>query len=230
MKAIKAMKHRPTRIALSLKLAALTALTTALGISQGAQASVSWDVSISTSAPAPSYTAPGVQVTPVPSHVPIAPQMPNIEQLQAQQQARIQWGVQVGLITPSEHHRLQQTQQYIEQQRRWAYADGWLTYDEHIGLIDLLNGAGQDIEHQLANWQKIQNTYYPMPPVLTYWNAPRNQHYGQHHRHRNHEQQYGHVKQGHGQQEHQHRDKSARIIVPLPPSPHQVLRQLRDRF
>lgn len=154
-------------------------LASNLFIAIAAHAAVSWDVSVTFPSPAPVaeplpslpsnvavYQAPIAQA-PAP-----APTLPNIEHMQAQQQARVQWGAQVGLITPHEHFRLQQTQQYIEQQRQWAYADGWLTYDEHLQLIHLLNGASQQIEHKLANWQRVQQTYHPMPPVLGLWTMP----------------------------------------------------------
>lgn len=154
------MKHTQSRIALALL---------SLVAAQVAHASkVEWSVSvgapIQVSAPAPVYAPP-----------PAAPALPNIEQAQAQQQARIQWGSQVGLINGREFHRLQQTQGYIEQQRQWAYADGWFTYDEHVGLLNLLNGAGEQIERSLLDWQRVNTQYYPMPPVFTSWHAPRHQ-------------------------------------------------------
>jgi hypothetical protein len=130
--------------------------------------------------PQPNYQPAPFQVQ-APAPAPVAPALPAIEPLQAQQQARIQWGAQVGLITPREFHRLQQTQSYIEQQRRWAYADGWLTYDEHINLIGLINGAGQQIEHALANWNRVDVRYmtqFPMPPVFAPWQMPRHAHEG----------------------------------------------------
>ena len=154
------MKNTPSLIALALL---------SFGAAQAAHASkVEWSVSvgapIQVSAPVPVYTPP-----------PAAPALPSIEQAQAQQQARIQWGSQAGLINGREFHRLQQTQGYIEQQRQWAYADGWFTYDEHVGLLNLLNGAGEQIERSLVNWQRVNTQYYPMPPVFTSWHAPRHQ-------------------------------------------------------
>jgi hypothetical protein len=155
------------------------ALTAGLGLAQAAHAGVEWNISvglpgpIQVSVPAPVY----VQAAPA------APALPNIEQMQAQQQARIQWGSQVGLITGHEYYRLQQTQSYIEQQRQWAYADGWLTYDEQQNLINLLNGASQQIERALVNWQRVNTSYYPMPPVLTLWNMPPAYPQGHHHGH-----------------------------------------------
>ncbi len=170
------MTHTKTLISL--------ALAAGLGLASAAQAgNVEWSVSVGMPVP--------VQVavpTPVYAPAPSAPTLPNIEQAQAQQQARIQWGVQVNLITGREFHRLQQTQDYIEQQRQWAYADGWLTYDEHMNVMHLLNGSAQQIERTLANWQRVDTAYYPMPPVLTVWNAPRPVHWnnGRHNGHNAH--------------------------------------------
>lgn len=172
------MTHPKTLISL--------ALATGLALASAAHAgNVEWSVSVGmpvpvqVAVPAPVYApAPA----PVYAPAPVAPTLPNIENIQAQQQARIQWGSQVGLITGREYNRLQQTQGYIEQQRQWAYADGWLTYDEHLNLMNLLNGAGQQIERSLANWQRVNTAYYPMPPVLTIWNAPRPQYWNNGHR------------------------------------------------
>jgi hypothetical protein len=144
-------------------LFALT-LVASLGMAQAAHAGVEWSISLGQPAP--------VMVS-APVYAPTTFNLPSIEQTQAQQIARIQWGAQVGLITAHEYNRLQQTQGYIEQQRQWAYADGWLTYDEHINLISLLNSAGEQIERSLVNWQRVNTVYYPMPPALTVWNAPR---------------------------------------------------------
>ncbi len=144
------------------------AVAAGLGWASASQAGVEWNISVGlpatiqvVSAPAPVYAA-----------APVVSAAPSIEQMQAQQQARIQWGSQVGLITGHEYYRLQQTQSYIEQQRQWAYADGWLTYDEQTNLINLLNGASQQIERALVNWQRVNTTYYPMPPALTVWSVP----------------------------------------------------------
>jgi hypothetical protein len=159
------------------------ACVASLGLAQAAHAGVEWNISvglpgpIQVSVPAPVYVQPA----------PAAPSLPNIEHMQAQQQARIQWGSQVGLITGHEYYRLQQTQSYIEQQRQWAYADGWLTYDEQSNLINLLNGARQQIERALVNWQRVNTTYYPMAPVLTVWNMPPAYHQG----HQGHHGQHG---------------------------------------
>jgi hypothetical protein len=157
----------------------LNALTIATGLvlAGAAHASnVEWSASVGMPVP--------VQVVmPAPVYAPApSPILPNIEQIQAQQQARIQWGTSAGLITGHEYNRLQQTQGYIEQQRQWAYADGWLTYDEHLNLMNLLNGSAQQIERSLVNWQRVNTAYYPMPPALTVWSAPRPQywHHGHH--------------------------------------------------
>jgi hypothetical protein len=236
------MKLRPSLLALSL----CASIAAAAGFTASASAAVQWNVSVNVPAPmVQTYSVVSAQAYPqaypvtalAPAQVsaPIAPAMPSIEDMQAQQQARIQWGAQVGLITPHEHFRLQQTQQYIEEQRRWAYADGWLTYDEHVNLIHLLNGASQEIERKLTNWQRVQNTYYPMPPALTYWTAPRYQHYGRVHQ--------GHAHQGHGQQQQPaQQGRPAHVVTPLPPapplpplpplppSPHKVLKHLREQL
>jgi hypothetical protein len=221
------------------------ALVACASIAASAQGAVHWSVTVG--APVPTayvYAQQPVQATlqaqpyatvsaPAPVAAQTVPPTITIEEMQAQQQARIQWGVQVGLITAHEYNRLQQTQQYIEEQRRWAYADGWLTYDEHVHLINLLNGASQEIENKLANWQRVQNTVYPMPAVLSYWAAPRYEYYGYEYpyNHRGHGVHGGH----HGQQtqQHQHQGKPARIVIPLPPlppSPHKVLKNLREHL
>jgi hypothetical protein len=219
------MKVHPRLLALSL----YASIAVTAGFTASASAAVQWNVSVNVPAPVV-QTYPVTALAPAQVSAPITPAMPSIEDMQAQQQARIQWGAQVGLITPHEHFRLQQTQQYIEEQRRWAYADGWLTYDEHVNLIHLLNGASQEIERKLANWQRFQNIYYPMPPALTYWTAPRYQHYGRVHQ--------GHAHQGHGQQQQPpaQQGRPAHIVIPLPPappvppSPHKVLKHLREQL
>ncbi len=240
------------------KLLSLVAIATLA--STGAQGAVSWNVSVSAPAAAPVlvYSQPHAQhrvhtvsqpqyvyqntvvvdapVAPVASFTAQAGEQPSaltIENMQAAQQGRIQWGVQVGLITPHEHARLQQTQHYIEEQRRWAYADGWLTYDEYVNLIHLLNGASQEIERKLANWQRVQNAYYPMPPALTVWTIPSQTYYGQH-------GHGGHPGNGHGNQSHQghgghqgHQGKAAQWVIPappLPPSPNKLLRNIREHL
>jgi hypothetical protein len=155
-----------------------------------AMADVQWQVSVALPVAAIAVSNPAPQAFPIyapPQQIavqPVAPQplptaapLPNIESLQAQQQNRIEWGTSVGLITPNEYNRLQQTQRYIEQQRQWAYADGWLTYDEHLNIVTLLNHTVPEIENAINNGYRQQpygynaryNNTMLMPPVLTVW-------------------------------------------------------------
>ena len=195
------MTHTKTLISL--------AFVTGFGLASAAHAgNVEWSVSVGVPVPV-QVTVP----TPVYAPAPTAPSLPNIEQAQAQQQARIQWGVQVNLITGREFHRLQQTQSYIEQQRQWAYADGWLTDDEHMNVMHLLNGSAQQIERTLANWQRVDTAYYPMPPVLTVWNAPRPVHWNNG-RHNGHNAHNGHRPQGVA-----HTPAVVQVAVPVQPVP-----------
>jgi hypothetical protein len=149
-----------------------------------------------TPAPAPVYIPAPVYVAPPAPAVqqPVAPALPNIEQIQAQQQSRIQWASNAGLLTPHEYSRLQQTQQYIEEQRRWAYSDGWLTYEEQRNIVSLQNDAVAGIEEAINNGRtahqyrynngygygngysnnngygyRSSNVGFAMPPVLTVW-------------------------------------------------------------
>jgi hypothetical protein len=145
-----------------------------------------------TPAPAPVYVAPPAYVAPPVVQPPVAPALPKIEQIQAQQQSRIQWASNAGLLTPHEYNRLQQTQQHIEEQRRWAYSDGWLTYEEQRNIVSLQNDAVAGIEEAINNGRtahqyRYNNGYgygygngngysysnnnagFAMPPVLTVW-------------------------------------------------------------
>ena len=121
-------------------------------------------------------------VMPITPPAPVATQ-PSVEQIQAQQTARIHWGSRVGLLTPYEQQRLYQTAAYIEQQRRWAYADGWFTYDEQVSVYGLLNQQSQQIEQLLNNRHTAyQQASYIVaaPPVIQVWQPARPAVFGWH--------------------------------------------------
>jgi hypothetical protein len=217
---------RPLTVAIAATFSLVLVASTA-----HASGNVQWGVSVEVPVPAtavyPVYTPAPVAVQlppPPPPPLPIAPKLPNIEHMQAKQQARIQWGAQVGLIEPHEYRRLQHTQQSIEQQRQWAYADGWLTYDEHLNLVNLLNGAVSGIERALAHGQKPMNSEHyayatdSMPTVLTVWNMPPPAMvvYGGNREHKHHHGN-GHGRGHHKDDRDEHRKQ--RLVAPPPPSP-----------
>lgn len=84
----------------------------------------------------------------------------HIDQIQAQQRARIQQGIRSGELTPREAQRLIAEQQQIERQQRFYMADGRLNPHERQRLMIELEDASRNIWRQKHDAQD-RNDYRP---------------------------------------------------------------------
>jgi hypothetical protein len=79
---------------------------------------------------------------------------PNIDQREANEQARIKQGRESGELTPAEHQRLEAEQHFIKQKEKRDKADGVMTQEEKTHLNHLQNMESKDIKHQKNDKQK----------------------------------------------------------------------------
>lgn len=73
---------------------------------------------------------------------------PNIDQRQANQEARIQQGEKSGALTPREANRLERQQQRIDRMENRAKADGVVTNKERAHLQHAENRQNRQIRHE----------------------------------------------------------------------------------
>jgi hypothetical protein len=113
-----------------------------LGSSFAHAQNVQWQVQMNQPAPAPAHV-----VRPAPPPAVVVPPAPTVESVQQEQATRIRWGVQVGFITPQLLERLTFEQNQIEQNRRRAYADRYLSWQEQLSIYSQINQLSADIDY-----------------------------------------------------------------------------------
>jgi len=79
---------------------------------------------------------------------------PNADKRQANQQKRIQQGVQSGQLTPQEAENLNKQQQRIQKTEDKAKADGVVTNQERKKLDKMQDNASNDIYRKKHNKKK----------------------------------------------------------------------------
>lgn len=83
--------------------------------------------------------------------------MPRVEQREANQERRIQQGVQSGQLTPREAARLEREQGRVERAEQRAQADGKVTPQERARLNEMQNRASRDIYREKHDRQRDLN-------------------------------------------------------------------------
>jgi hypothetical protein len=152
-----------------------TLIAAALLVSAAAHAqNAQWQLQI-TNQPQPLQPAVPVQqgsyiTTPVAVPPVAAPASPTIESIQAEQDARIRWGVQNGFITQPEYQRLANVQNIIEQNRRIAYADRYVTIEEQQFIYGQLNQLSADIDTMMLNGNNARTYYQQFGAPIPVWN------------------------------------------------------------
>ena len=88
--------------------------------------------------------------------LPVAAQTatPRVDQRQANQEARIQQGVQTGELTPKEASKLEKGQAKVQQKEDKAKADGQVTKKERAKLAKAQDKQGKKIRKQKHDKQK----------------------------------------------------------------------------
>jgi hypothetical protein len=135
-------------------------LMSATAFAQNAQ----WQVQIGTQPP-PQAVYP-VQA---PLAAVVAPAPQTVESIQAQQDARIRWGVQRGFINDPEHRRLAQMQTNIEHNRRIAYADSYFDVQEQQFIFGQLNQLSAEIDKLMLNGNFAPHYYQQFNTPIPVW-------------------------------------------------------------
>lgn len=80
----------------------------------------------------------------------------NIDQRQANQQRRIDAGVQSGELTQREAAHLQKGQAHVRKMENKAMADGVVTNKEHAKIAHAQDKQSRHIEHQKHDRQRVK--------------------------------------------------------------------------
>ena len=103
---------------------------------------------------------------PAPTTAAATPTLPQIEQREARQQARIDQGAQSGTLTPREQRRLQREQRSIAKAETKAEADGKVTPQERHKLNRMQNHASRHIHRQKHDAQHAATSTVASPSVV----------------------------------------------------------------
>ncbi len=147
-----------------------TVLATAMLVAAAANAqNTQWQVQINQSQPAPAHV-----VRPAPPPPVVVPAAPTLESVQQEQAARIRWGVQVGFITPQLLERLSFEQNQIEQNRRRAYADRYLSWQEQLTIYSQINQLSADIDYIMLKSAVARQYFAQFGAPIPVWSEASN--------------------------------------------------------